>query len=364
MKKITTFGEIMGRLCPEGHKRLVQSLPGKLELTYAGAEANVAVSLANFGAPAAFITALPDNVLGDACVQTLRGLGVDTSDILRLENTRLGLYFVEKGANQRPSNVTYDRAHSAIAEVPAEAFDWPGILSDAGWLHVTGITPAISRAAFDSTLAAVQGARASGACVSCDLNFRKKLWQWEPGTSATDLARRCMAEILPHVDVVIGNEEDASDVLGIGAEGSDIEGGHLAIDRYPEVAAKVVEAYPNIRQVAVTLRESVSASHNNWGAMFYDAASKESAFAPLEPGEGYAPYPIRDIVDRVGAGDSFAAGLIFALNIRELAEPAVAVAFAAAASCLAHSIEGDFNFNSRAEVERLMRGNASGRVVR
>ncbi|KRO61173.1 MAG: hypothetical protein ABR82_04020 [Verrucomicrobia subdivision 6 bacterium BACL9 MAG-120507-bin52] len=236
-------------------------------------------------------------------------------------------------------------------------------MADACWLHTTGITPALSENAFQSTLAAVQAAQTAGLTVSCDLNFRKKLWDWEPGTKATDLARRCLTAILPHVDVCIANEEDAADVLGIHAEGSDIEGGSLAVDRYPEVAREIVRLFPNITKVAVTLRESISASHNNWGAMLYDTSSDRACFAPLK-NEEYAPYEIRNIVDRVGGGDSFGAGLVYALNTPELAAPQTAIRFAAAASCLAHSIEGDFNFSSRAEVEALMGGSASGRVVR
>ena len=360
---IVTFGEIMGRLCPPGFNRFVQSMPGPLELTFAGAEANVAASLSILGAQARFVTALPDNVLGDCCVRTLRGLGVDTSHILRTKTGRLGLYFVEKGANQRPSKVVYDRSHSAIAEARAEDFDWTAIFHGANWLHTTGITPALSRNAFASCLAAVRAAKSAGLTVSCDLNFRKKLWDWEAGTKSTALANRCLREILPYVDVCIANEEDAADVLGIHAQGSDIHGGQLAIARYPEVAEEIIRQFPNIRQVAITLRESLSASHNNWGAMLYDKADKRAFFAPLKD-DTYAPYEIRNIVDRVGGGDSFGAGLVFALNTPELAAPEMAVRFAAAASCLAHSIEGDFNFSSRAEVEALMGGNASGRVVR
>jgi 2-dehydro-3-deoxygluconokinase len=363
MKSIVTFGEIMGRLCPPGYKRLRQNLPGPLELTFAGAEANVAASLALLGARAAFVTALPDHALGDACVQTLRGLGVDTSHILRAKQGRLGLYFIEKGANQRPSNVLYDRAHSSISLTPGDQYDWPAIFADARWLHVSGITPALSRIAFEATLAAVRAAKSRGLSVSCDLNFRKKLWQWEPGVKAAELARRCLTGILPHVDVAIANEEDAADVLGIHAEGSDVTGGRLAVDRYPQVAAEIIRQFPNVTQVAITLRESISASHNNWGGMLYDGATRRAFFAP-ETNGAYAPYEIRDIVDRVGGGDSFAAGLVFALNTPELAAPAPAIRFAVAASCLAHSIEGDFNYSSRAEIEALMGGDASGRVKR
>ena len=353
----------MGRINPPGHLRLAQAMPGFLELTFAGAEANVAASVAMLGGNARFVSALPRNVLGDACVRTLRGLGVDTSQILRTNYGRLGLYFVEKGANQRPSQVVYDRDHSSIARSGPAAYDWNAAFAGASWLHTTGITAALSRLSFDSVLAAVRAAKAAGLTVSCDLNFRKKLWGWEEGTSATALAGRCMREVLPHVDVVIANEEDASDVLGIEAEGSDIHGGHLAVDRYPEVAREIIRQFPNVSRVAITLRESLSASHNNWGAMLFDAATGAAHFAPEKDGS-YAPYEIRNIVDRVGGGDSFGAGLVFALTTPGLDAPADAVRFAVAASCLAHSIEGDFNFSSRPEVESLMGGSASGRVVR
>lgn len=362
MKTIVTFGEIMGRLCPIGHKRFIQSMPGTLELTFAGAEANVAASLAILGAGARFATVLPDHTLGDACISTLRGIGVDTGCILR-SGHRLGLYFVEKGANQRPSTVIYDREYSAIAMAEPGDFDWDSIYRDAVWMHTTGITPALSQNAFESTRAAVQAAKAAGLTVSCDLNFRKKLWRWEEGTDARALARRCMREILPSVDLVIANEGDAEDVLGIVAGGSDVESGQLEISRYPEVARRIVAEFPNVLQVAITLRESHSASHNDWGAMFYDAATDQAHFAPESDGT-YTPYPIRNIVDRVGGGDSFGAGLIYALNQTDLQAPETAIRFAVAASCLAHSIEGDFNFSTRAEVERLMGGNASGRVIR
>lgn len=362
MKTIVTFGEIMGRLCPTGHKRFIQSMPGTLELTFAGAEANVAASLAVLGADTRFATVLPDHTMGDACIQTLRGIGVDTNSILR-SGDRLGLYFVEKGANQRPSNVIYDREFSAISMAKATDFHWDSIYQGAVWMHTTGITPALSKDAFESTLAAVQAAKDAGLTVSCDLNFRNKLWRWETGTDAKTLARRCMEEILPSVDVVIANEGDAEDVLGIAAEGSDVESGQLDISRYPAVARRIVSQFPNVRQIAITLRESISASHNNWGAMFYDVATDRAHFAPESDGV-YTPYQIRDIVDRVGGGDSFGAGLIFALNRPELKAPDTAIRFAVAASCLAHSIEGDFNFSTRSEVERLMGGNASGRVIR
>ncbi len=354
----------MGRLCPPGFNRFRQAMPGSLDLTFAGAEANVAVSIAHFGGRAAFITALPANPLADACVSNLRGHGVDVSGIQRTAGGRLGLYFVERGANQRPSRVVYDREASSVALASPESYPWAELVADASWFHFTGITPALSEQAALSALAAVKAARERGATVSCDLNFRTKLWRWKEGVSARDLAEETMRGLLPYVDVLIANEADASDVLGIRAGSSDVDNGALDLDRYPEVAAEIVKQFPGIGRVAITLRESLSASHNNWGALLYDGASGKTAFAPLDENEAYRPYEIRQIVDRVGAGDSFAAALIFALQTADLQAPEHAIAFAAAASCLAHSIEGDFNLHSRAEVEALMNGAASGRVVR
>lgn len=353
----------MGRLAPEEFYRFSQSCPGKLDFTFAGAEANVAASVCMLGGRATFVSALPNHAVADACIRTLSGLGIDTQHILRTDQGRLGLYFVETGANQRPSNVIYDRADSSVSLTPAEAYPWETIFSDAGWFHVSGITPALSQNAAESVLIAVQKAKTAGVTVSCDLNFRNKLWQWNPDLSPRELAEKTMRNILPYVDVLIGNEGDAEDVLGIRAGESNVEAGKLSIDRYPSVARQIIEQFPTIGKVAITLRESISASHNNWGAMLYDAQTDTAVFAPLG-NETYRPYEIRNIVDRVGGGDSFAAGLIFALNSGEFAEDQQALAFAVAASCLAHSIKGDFNFSTRSEVEALMNGSGSGRVVR
>lgn len=361
--RVVTFGEIMSRLSPPGFNRLRQSLPGTLEATFAGAEANVAASLAVLGVDAAFVSCLPRHALADACVGALRSVGVDTRHVLRSDIGRLGLYFVETGANQRPSQVIYDRDFSSIGLTPASAYDWSTILGGADWLHVSGITPAVSATAAAATKAAVEVARQAGVCVSCDLNFRNKLWRWREAASPRELAEETMRGILPSVDVVIGNEEDCSDVLGIRAGDTDVHRGKLEIDRYPEVAKELVRQFPNVGKVAITLRESLSASHNRWGAVLYEASSTKAFFAPMA-NEVYEPYEIRNIVDRVGGGDSFSAGLIYALNSNELSNPQHAVSFAAAASCLAHSIPGDFNYSSRKEIESLMGGSASGRVVR
>lgn len=362
MKPIVTFGEIMGRLTPPGFVRLRQGLPGTLKVTFAGAEANVAASLSFFGANAMFVTALPDHDLSDACIATLQASGVG-AHIVRADYGRLGLYFLETGANQRPSRVIYDRDHSAISLTTAEAYDWSTIFNGAGWFHVTGITPAISRVAAESTMAAVTAAKSAGVTVSCDLNFRSKLWRWEEATSPRKLAQRTMSEILPMVDVLIANEEDCGDVLGIRAKESDVHSGRLDISRYPDVARRVVERFPNLGLVSTTLRQSKSASHNNWGAMLYNAANDRANFAPQYNDE-YQPYEIRNIVDRVGGGDAFAAGLIFGLTCEDYPSATDALNFAVAASCLAHSIEGDFNYSSREEVDALVGGQSSGRVVR
>jgi 2-dehydro-3-deoxygluconokinase len=362
MKHVVTFGEIMCRLASPGNLRLRQTR--ELEVTYAGAEASVAASICNFGGSARYVTALPKHALAEATMDSLRAVGIDTRFILRTDSGRLGLYFLETGANQRPSNVIYDRADSAVASTSGKAYDWDGIFEDAQWLHLSGITPALSKEAAEATLLAAQKAKSSGLTVSCDLNFRKKLWKWDSSRDSRGLAEVTMREILPFIDVVIANEEDCADVLGIHAADTDVQAGSLNTSRYPDVAQRVVQQFPNVSMVAITLRESHSATHNNWGAMLYDAVGEAAFFAPLDSKGNYAPYEIRNIVDRVGGGDSFAGGLIYALTTPELSQPQTAVRYAVAASCLKHSIKGDFNYSTRQEVEALMGGSASGRVVR
>ena len=363
MNTIVTFGEIMGRLCPPGFNRFRQALPGDLNLTFAGAEANVAASIAMLGGSTRFVTAIPDNDITQACLSNLRGLNVETSDIVLTDQGRLGLYFVEAGANQRPSRVIYDRDQSSVSLTSPNAYDWETIFTDAAWFHTTGITPALSEISAEATIASVKHAKAAGLTVSCDLNFRKKLWKWNPTLSASDLAGETMQRILPYVDLVIGNEEDASDVLGIQAENTDVHSGRIDASKYTSVAQEIVRQFPNVSKVAITLRESISASHNNWGALLFDKEADYGYFAP-NSGNAYQPYEIRNIVDRVGGGDSFGAGLIYALNTSGLQEPQTAISFAVASSCLAHSVYGDFNFSTRAEVEALLNSGGSGRVVR
>lgn len=362
MKAVVTFGEIMGRMAAPANLRLRQSRV--LEVTYAGSEASVAVSICNFGGKARYVTALPKHALAEATMDSIRAVGVDTQHVLRTDKGRLGLYFLETGANQRPSNVIYDRANSAVSITPGEAYNWDAIFQDAQWLHLSGITPALSKNAAEATIIAAKNAKAAGATVSIDLNFRNKLWKWDATKTNKELAQETMRKILPFVDVVVGNEEDCHDVLGIRAGATDVHSGALDTSRYPDVARQVVAQFPNISKVAITLRESLSATHNNWGAMLYDAALEKPFFAPLDADNNYQPYQIKNIIDRVGGGDSFAGGLVFALITSELNEPQTAVKYAVAASCLKHSIKGDFNFSTREEVEKLMGGAASGRVNR
>ncbi|HEX3659215.1 MAG TPA: sugar kinase [Pirellulales bacterium] len=360
------FGELMLRLAPLDKRRLRQTLPGPLEATFAGAEANVCASLATWGAAARFVTALPaaDNPVAEAALANLRGLGIDTQFVLRRAAGRLGIYFVETGANQRSSQVVYDRDGSAISQAEADEYRFEAALADVHWVHITGITPSLSEPAFRATKTLVQLARARGLSVSCDLNFRKKLWRWASGTPPAKLAAQCMGELLPMVDLLIANEEDAADVLDIHAAGSSVEQGTLDADAYATVARRIVERFPNVRHVAITLRESHSADHNNWGALLLDATGDRVCLAPTDASGKYRPYEIRDIVDRVGGGDAFGAGLLFALGTPELAEQSAALRYAVAASCLKHSILGDFNYVGKEEVLALMAGAASGRVRR
>lgn len=358
-----TFGEIMVRLCPPNGLMLAQGLPGLLEASFGGAEANVAVSLANLGAKARYVTALPDNQLTQSCLSQLRGFGVDTDSIKLVKGSRFGLYFVESGANQRASKVLYDRANSAISETAFEDYDFENALKGIKRVHISGITPAISQKAADASIKLAKLAHSKGVLVSFDLNFRNKLWTWRKGTDARTLAREVVPQILQYVDLVIGNEEDAFDVLGIKSGASDIHSGKLDFAGYTATAKEVVKRFPNVSRVSFTLRESFSAFHNNWGAMLYNVAEDKTYFAPFRDGE-YKPYEIKNIVDRVGGGDSFAAGLIFGLDSGEFDNLQDSLEFAVASSCLAHSIRGDYNYAQKSDVLALMKGSGSGRVQR
>ncbi|MFW5742203.1 MAG: PfkB family carbohydrate kinase [Spirochaetota bacterium] len=360
-KRLVAFGEVMIRFEPPGFGRLVQALPGEMRTIFAGAEANVASAISLLGGDAEFVTALPDNQVAEALVRKLRADGVRTSRIVRVPGSRLGIFYSERGANQRPSVVVYDRAHSAVAEAPGDVYDWDAAFDGADWFHVTGITPAISESAANATRLAAERATKAGLTVSCDLNYRGTLWRWDGADDPRALARATMPAVLEHATLVIGNEADAHDVLGIAPPDSDVEQGRISREGYVEVARSVARRFPKVRHVAFTLRESVSASHNRWGTMLYSVADDAALFAPECDGT-YTPYEITDIVDRVGAGDAFAASLIQML--REGSEPRRALEFATGFSCLAHSIEGDVNYSTRADVEKLLASGGSGRVQR
>ena len=330
----------MLRLATPGFLRLNQT--SVLEMTFGGGEANVAVSLSQFGEDATFITRLPKNDLGETCIQRLRGLGVDTKGILR-GGERIGIYFLETGASQRASTVTYDRAHSSISQIDPAELAWDKILKGADWFHFTGITPALSDAAAQAALEGARTAKKLGLTVSCDLNFRKKLW-------TSEKAGKVMGGIMEHVDICIANEEDAEKVFGIKASGTEVTEGKIDHSRYVQVAKKLTERF-KFKGVAITLRESYSASHNGWSALYFTGGKEHFG----------RRYDIQ-IVDRVGGGDSFAAGLIYALGKKQ--SPQDAIQFATAASCLKHTINGDLNLIKLAEVEALLAGDGSGRVQR
>lgn len=345
--KVVTFGEIMLRLKPPDFERFLQS--PTFEATFGGGEGNVAVSLAIFKLDVSFVSALPRNPIGDACVNYLRGFGIDTKHIVR-DGERMGIYFLEQGANQRPSKVIYDRANSSISTIGIDRFNWGQIFQDAAWFHITGITPAISQTAADLSLQAVIAAKEMGLTVSCDYNYRKKLWKY--GKKAPEV----MAKIVKHVDVGIANEEDCQHSLGISVSNEnweqDIVSGRLDPKKYETLCEKMLATFPNLKYQAITLRESFSANHNGWSACLHNGQ------------EFYIStrYDITHIVDRVGGGDSFAAGLIYGL-ISEM-DDEDALNFAVAASCLKHSILGDANLVTIDEVMRLKEGEASGRVQR
>ncbi|MFW5922972.1 MAG: PfkB family carbohydrate kinase [Planctomycetota bacterium] len=343
MSTAVTFGEIMLRLSTPGFARFTQAT--SFDAVYGGGEANVAASLANYGLDARFVTLLPDNPLGDACLRQLRASGIDTDHIVRREG-RIGVYFLERGAVQRSSNVVYDRAHSCIAEGETGDIDWEAAFEDADWFHWTGITPAISRGAAELCQEAVETAAEMGLTISCDLNYRSKLWKW--GKKAGEV----MEELVQYVDVAVGNEEDADKVFGIKAPHADVEAGKVDAEDYRYVAEKLTEKFPKMDTVAITLRGSLSASHNTWSAVLYEDGDLFTT----------STYDITHIVDRVGGGDSFAGGLIYALM--DGRDNQDALDFATAASCLKHTVEGDANMVSVEEVDELVEQGGSGRVKR
>ncbi|MFX1315517.1 MAG: PfkB family carbohydrate kinase [Promethearchaeota archaeon] len=342
--KVVTFGEIMLRLSPPGFKRFAQAQ--SFNAVYGGAEANVAVSLSNFGIPVIYVTRLPNNDLGDTCVQFLRQYGVNTDRIIR-GGDRLGIYFLEIGATARPSKIIYDRANSAIATAEVGMFEWENIFEGANWFHFTGITPSISQNLADLCLEAVKLAKDKDIIVSCDLNYRSKLWRY--GKNPIDV----MPEFIRYCDIVVGNEEDADKVLGIKAINTDITSGKIDPKKFKLVVEEIINQYPNLKYVAITLRGSISASHNTWSGVLYDG--KQMYIGPK--------YDIPHIVDRVGAGDSFVAGIIYGF-LTYKKDLKTILDFALAASCLKHTIIGDCNLIEVDEVLKLMGGDTSGRVSR
>jgi 2-dehydro-3-deoxygluconokinase len=345
MQKVVTFGEIMLRLATPGYQRFIQS--NNLGATFGGGEANVAVSLANYGIPVDFVTRLPENDIAEWCISELRKYNVGTARILH-GGERVGIYFLETGAVARPSKVVYDRAHSAIADVDKGMFNWREILKDATWFHWTGITPALSQGAANACLEAIQTANEMGVTVSCDLNYRKNLWKY--GKKASEI----MPALVEGCDVILGNEEDAEKVFGIKPEGFSVEhtGGEVDADQFESVCKQLMARFPRAKKVIITLRGSINANHNTWGGCLYSDRLYQSR-----------RYDITHIVDRVGGGDSFMGGLIYGL-LTYPGDDQKALDFAVAASCLKHTICGDFNLVSAAEVETLMKGDGSGRVVR
>ncbi len=345
MQKVVTFGEIMLRLATPGYQRLTQS--NQLNATFGGGEANVAVSLANYGIATEFVTRLPNNEVADWCISELRKYNVGTNEIAR-GGERVGIYFLETGAVARPSKVVYDRANSSIAEVGKGTFNWQEILKDASWFHWTGITPALSQGAAEACLEAIQAANKMGVTVSCDLNYRKNLWKY--GKKASEI----MPELVKGCDVILGNEEDAEKVFGIKPKGFEVEhtGGEVDAREFESVCKQLMQRFPRAKKVIITLRGSINANHNTWGGCLYSDKLYQSK-----------RYDITHIVDRVGGGDSFMGGLIYGLLAYE-GDDQKAVDFAAAASCLKHTVYGDFNLVSVPEVENLMQGDGSGRVIR
>jgi len=375
MKRIVAMGEIMGRFSPPGYQRFGQCMPGSLDILFAGAEASVAMSIAYLGGDAAFVTALPNHSIADACVAAVRAVGVDTRHIVRTSDGRLGLYFLESGVNQRPGKVIYDREGSSIAVTPPDAYDWDAILKDADWLVISGITPAISRNGFDVTLAAVDAAAKHNVRVLCDFNYRGKLWNWSPPTPPRRLAIESIRLLLPKVDLLVAGTDEILELIGDQKTRSLNSDAKTPEASFGEAARNLNERFPKLTRIASTYRRTASASRHELGGMLWDTST-----ASQHPDQVYwAPqltdgaigdttanqtYSIEQVVDRIGTGDAFTAGLLFALTTPELSTPERAIAFATSAFCLSHSIAGDFNFTNRQEIEELIAGDFSGRVQR
>lgn len=343
MSRVVTLGEIMLRLATPGFARFQQAMPGSLSASFAGAEASIAASLAHLGIDAAFVTALPEHAIADACIADLRSLGVETKHILRTTSGRLGTFFLEHGVNQRGGNVIYDREGSAVAITPPSAYDWDAIFTGCKWFVISGITPAISRNATEVALVALQEAARRKIKVVCDMNYRTKLWHWAPPLTARELATRTMKELLPFVNIFVGGISDATAMLGIEHHGD-----------LHALAKQITTQFPHLTHAAFTLRDGSTSAAQCFSGALYEAATDTLHTAPR--------YTITQIIDRLGAGDAFTAGLVF--SFLQNSDPKTAISFATAAGCLAHSIEGDYNYSTRAEIESLMQGDGGGRVSR
>jgi 2-dehydro-3-deoxygluconokinase len=349
MKRFVTFGEIMLRLSTPGYRRYVQAMPGSLDTHFGGAEASVAGLLAHWGGSASYVTALPDNPIGRACLANLRALGIDTASIVLSDDSRMGLYFVEHGVNQRGGNVIYDRVDSAFALTPPERYAWDEVLTGANWFVTSGISPAVSAAAAAATRAALEKAREHGVPIACDVNYRSKLWRWDPDRSPQQLARETMQEMVAAVDLLVCGRGDAVEILGLAEDvGED------------DLPFAVSESFPNLKRIAITRRRSHSSNDQMFAASLFDVASGKLHSAPVD--EPY--YRIADVVDRIGTGDAFLAALLYALETPEWSAPERAIQWATATACLAHSIEGDFSWIAPQEVRALVESRGIGRISR
>ncbi len=349
MKRFVTFGEIMLRLSTPGYRRYVQAMPGSLDIHFGGAEASVAGLLAYWGCSASYVTALPDNPIGHACLANLRALGIDTDSIVWSEAARMGLYFVEHGVNQRGGNVIYDRADSAFAITPPDEYAWDDVLAGADWFVASGISPAVSRPAAEATRAAIEKARRHGVSIACDVNYRSKLWRWDPARSPRQLARETMQQLVSQVDLLVCGRGDAVDVLGLADDVTD-----------EDLPRALAESYPNLQRIAITRRRSHSSNDQLFGATLFDVATDSLHGAPTD--EPF--YRIGDVVDRIGTGDAFLAALLYALETPAWSTPAKAIQWATATACLAHSIEGDFSWIAPQEVRALVDARGIGRISR
>ena len=361
--RFLSFGEILLRLSPPGAAGLLQALPGTLEAGFGGSEANTAVALAALGAPSSFLTLLPQGPLGDACLASLTGRGVKVDQVVRTDRGRLGIYFLEKGAGPRPSRVVYDREGSALALASPGDLEWNSALEEAQWLHLSGITPALSRGAAELTREGAEKARAAGIPYSIDLNYRARLWRWEEGTGPEALARSVLPPIARGAALVAGNEEDALRIFGLTVKGLDLSRGRLDPAAYAGLAEETAARCPGARFVAFSLRRSLDASRNLWGGMLFDVETGKAHYHPRDEEGNFAPLEIAPMVDRVGAGDAFTAGLLFGL-FHERTLPARALALAVAAGALAHTYPGDWLLSGLEEVDALARGETSGRIRR